>query len=78
MLHRLVKQVVGDAQGWAQRHKATAVWQAISVAVMRFVAQQLLPMTAVATQAALPPTRDPWGGWVAQGGRRGGGQNGRR
>ena len=66
LLHRLVKQVVGDAQGWAQRHKATAVWQAISVAVMRFVAQQLLPMRAVATTSELPSTSDPWGG-VASG-----------
>ena len=66
LLHRPVKQVVGDAQGWAQRHKATVVWQAISVAVMRFVAQQLLPMTAVVTTSELPSTSDPWGG-VASG-----------
>ena len=51
LLHRLVKQVVGDAQGWAQRHKATAVWQAIYVAVMIFV--------------ELPSTIDPWGGVVS-------------
>ena len=64
LLHRLVKQVVGDAQGWAQCHKATAVWPAISVVAMQFVAQQLLPMTAVATMVALPPTKVPWGGAV--------------
>ena len=66
LLHRLVKQVVGDAQGWAQRHKAIVAWQAISVVVMRFVAQQLLPMTAVVTTSELPSTSDPWGG-VASG-----------
>ena len=42
-------------------HLQSCVWQAISVAVMCFVAQQLLPMTAVATASTLPSTRDPWG-----------------
>ena len=50
----------------AGRNAIRPVWQAISVAVMRFVAQQLLPMTAVATTSELPSISDPWGG-VASG-----------
>ena len=44
-------------QGWLRQHKAQSIWQAISATIMRFVAQQLLPMTAVRAECKLNETQ---------------------
>jgi hypothetical protein len=52
-MSRVVRQILGDSQGWARQHKSTTLWQGISSTIMRFVAQQLLPMTAVRAECTL-------------------------
>lgn len=53
LLNRLVRQILGDSQGWMRQHKSQIIWQALVSTIMRYVAQQLLPMTAVRAQCRL-------------------------
>lgn len=66
LLNRLAKQVVGDCRGWLRMQKVAAFWHSISFALMRFVAQQLLPMLSVTPQTPLPRGERPTGGQPMQ------------
>ena len=54
LLNRLLKQVVGDCQGWLRQHKIQSFRHDVSFSLMKFVAQQLLPIVAVVPEHALP------------------------
>ena len=54
LLNRLVKQVLGDKQGWARQHQSTDIWQRISATLMSHVGEQLLVCQSVPTRASLP------------------------
>jgi len=55
LLKRIIRQVVGDAQGWAKIHRTNLVRQRISVALLQAVAEQLLPGASTAPSFSLPP-----------------------
>ena len=55
LMNRLVRQVVGDAQGWIRTHRAASVWVRFSVTLMIFVARQLMPANSVVPRFHLPP-----------------------
>ena len=54
LLKRIIRQVVGDAQGWTRIFRSALVRNRISTALMRGVAEQLLPGLSVAPSFLLP------------------------
>jgi hypothetical protein len=54
LLNRIVKQAVGDAQGWVRMQRVMGFWQTISFSLMRFVAQQLMPVLSTVPGDPLP------------------------
>ena len=54
LLHRMVKQAVGDSQGWERMQKIQSFRHDVSFSLMKFVAQQLLPIVAVTSSDTLP------------------------
>jgi hypothetical protein len=55
LLKRLIRQIVGDSQGWTKIHRTNLVRQRISVALLHAVAEQLLPGTTTTPSFTLPP-----------------------
>jgi hypothetical protein len=56
LLCRLVKQALGDRQGWSRQHMEMDIWQRISASLMMYVAEQLSPVLSVKGVDPLPPT----------------------
>ena len=55
LINRIVKQLVGDTQGWKRIQMTLAIRHTISANLMRFVASQLLPALSVQPVWTLPP-----------------------
>ena len=55
LMNRLVRQIVGDAQGWIRIHRTSSLWVRFSVTLMTFVARQLLPANSIVPRFHLPP-----------------------
>ena len=55
LLKRIIRQVVGDAEGWAKIHRSTLIRHRLSVALLRAVADQLLPGLSIVPSFNLPP-----------------------
>ena len=41
LVNRLVKQILGDRQGWARQHMSADIWQRLSATLMSHVGEQL-------------------------------------
>ena len=54
LVNRLVKQVLGDTQGWARQHLSADIWQRLSATLMSHVGEQLLVSQTVTSRACLP------------------------
>ena len=54
LLNRLVKQILGDRQGWARQHMSADIWQRLSATLMSHVGEQLLVCQSVTPNACLP------------------------
>jgi hypothetical protein len=61
LVNRLVKQVLGDKQGWARRHQEANIRQRLSATLMMHIAEQLLVCESVTTNEALPLIAEPQG-----------------
>jgi hypothetical protein len=54
LMNRLVKQLVGDSQGWRKVMVGAAIRHSISTTLMSFVAKQLTPALAVRPRWTIP------------------------
>ena len=63
--NKVVKQLVGDSQGWARAQKTMRIRQTISPALMRSIAHQLSAglVVAPAAEEPLPPPLQPVQWW---------------
>ena len=56
-LNRIIRQLVGDSQGWVKSQKTSLLWHRVSCALMKGVAAQLLPGTAIVPSQSLPQAK---------------------
>ena len=61
LVHRLVKQALGDKQGWARQHMEADIWQRLSATLMSHIGEQLLVCQCVKATTALPLVAVPQG-----------------
>ena len=61
LLGRLVKQAVGDKQGWARQHLEADIWQRLSATLMSHVGEQLSLSESVQATSCLPHMGQPQG-----------------
>jgi hypothetical protein len=54
LLNRLVKQLLGERQGWARQQMAADIWQRLSATLMSHVGEQLMLCHSVTSSANLP------------------------
>jgi len=59
LLSRLMKQALGDKQGWARQHMEADIWHRLSATLMSFIAEQLSLVLSVASQDRLPTLVQP-------------------
>ena len=61
LLNRLVKQALGDKQGWARQHMEVDIWHHISATLMSHVGEQLSSSLSVRQTDDLPLLAAPQG-----------------
>jgi hypothetical protein len=61
LLNRLVKQVVGDKQGWERQHLASDIWQRLSATLMSHMGEQLSVCQSVIASSCMPLVAGPQG-----------------
>ena len=54
LLNRLVKQALGDKQGWARQHMEADIWQRLSATLMSHIGEQLMVCQSVTARASMP------------------------
>jgi hypothetical protein len=54
LVNRLIKQIVGDSQGWRKQAVSDAIRHAVSSSLMKFVAKQLSIVSSVQPHWSLP------------------------
>ena len=59
LVNRIVKQILGDTQGWARQHMSADIWQRLSATLMSHVGEQLMVCQSVTSSVSLPLIQAP-------------------